>query len=90
MQGREVARGLWLYRPEFDEFEVWKMELADEGSLSLPRTKGPVIAFCLSGVGSINDKSVRKGTIIFIPEGTPVKVRGNLVMWAASENGKGW
>jgi mannose-6-phosphate isomerase len=91
MPGREVEPGLRLYRPEFDEFEVWRMDLTQErGKLSLPGTKGPVIAFCLSGCGAVNDIAVGKGTILFIPEGTPVRVRGDVVMWAASENGKGW
>lgn len=91
MAGQEVEPGLRLYRPEFEEFEVWRMDLVEEqGSLSLPGTKGPVVAFCLSGQGTVNELDVVKGTILFIPKGTPVTVRGDVVMWAASENGKGW
>ena len=91
MAGQEVEPGLRLYRPEFEEFEVWRMDLVEEqGSLSLPGTKGHVIAFCLSGQGTVNELDVVKGTILFIPKGTPVTVRGDVVMWAASENGKGW
>lgn len=91
MPGQEVERGLRLYRPEFDEFEVWRMELGKEqGSLSLNRTKGPVIAFCLSGSGRINNTLVKKGTILFVPADTAITVRGDVVMWAASENKKGW
>ena len=91
MSGQEVEPGLRLYRPEFEEFEVWRMDLVEEqGNLSLPGTKGPVLSFCLSGKGTVNDIPVGKGTILFIPEGTPVRVRGDVVMWAASENGKGW
>lgn len=91
MAGQEVEPGLHLYRPEFEEFEVWRMNLVEEqGSLSLPGTKGPVVAFCLSGQGTVNELGVHKGTILFIPKGTPVRVHGDVVMWAASENGKGW
>jgi len=91
MGGQEVEPGLRLYRPEFEEFEVWRMNLVEEqGSLSLPGTKGPVVAFCLSGQGTVNDLKVHKGTILFIPKGTPVTVSGDVVMWAASENGMGW
>ena len=68
MAGQEVEPGLRLYRPEFEEFEVWRMDLVEEqGSLSLPGTKGPVVAFCLSGQGTVNELDVVKGTILFIP-----------------------
>jgi len=91
MPGHDVSAGMRLYRPEFDEFEVWRVEINKQsGEMALPGSKGPVIAFCIEGRGTMNGVAVGKGSILFIPEGTPVQLRGDMVIWAASENGKGW
>jgi mannose-6-phosphate isomerase len=88
-----------LYRPNFDEFEVWNVSLCDE-SVSLPEAEGPIIAFCQSGECTLtwndnNEKDniqITKGTILFIPANTPLKLNSEsrVVLWAASVNSKGW
>lgn len=86
-----------LYRPDFDEFEVWRLSINDE-DLHLPPADGPIIAFCREGDCTITwdernrEIMLAKGTVVFIPAGTPINVSGKnkVDIWAAAVNNKGW
>lgn len=85
-----------LYRPDFDEFEVWRLHFKDDDELMLPSAGGPIIAFCQMGdcLMKWDDQELvlSKGTTVFIPADTPVllSTKDAVNIWAASVNKKGW
>lgn len=86
-----------LYRPNFDEFEVWNLDLHND-VLPLPSTEGPIIAFCQAGeciITSVNKSQeikLTKGAIVFLPADTPLLLStgSGVRIWAAAVNKKGW
>jgi mannose-6-phosphate isomerase len=84
-----------LYRPDFDEFEVWRLQFNDD-DLALPSASGPTIAFCQEGDCFIKweDKvlEVSKGTVVFIPADLPlvISTKNAVNIWAAAVNKRGW
>ncbi len=84
-----------LYRPDFDEFEVWRLSLNDD-ELMLPSADGPILAFCQEGDCIIkwgdDESKVLKGTIFFIPADSPAVIvtKNTVNIWAAAGNKKGW
>lgn len=78
-----------VYRPPFEEFEMWVMDFdgSSSGSLEVPASEGPSILLVLRGQGSARasqaaikskdlaeEVEMAKGTILFVPAGTQISV----------------
>jgi len=85
----DKARHLVVYRPSFEEFEVWKFDPPAGTTTELPAAKGPLIVLVQHGSGSLksggkkeengNDgrsgagREVSRGQVLFVPAGLPLR-----------------
>jgi len=88
---------LTLYRPPFEEFEVWRFAPPDGAKVSFPAAPGPMVMLLQHGSGLLEERelgttqSVRRGHVLFVPAGTALTVTAEegLVAWFAAVNSMG-
>ncbi len=85
----DTSRHLVVYRPTFQEFEVWKFSPPAGSTTELSAAKGPLIVLIQhgsgtlqpgssttgkgSGRGSSGEREVSRGQVLFVPAGLPLK-----------------
>ena len=52
LRGEPVSRGICLYKPPFEEFQVLRVNVEEPGSISIPAQQSPMILLALDCVGS--------------------------------------
>lgn len=50
--GDAVSRGISLYQPPFEEFQVLRVDVTQPGSISLPAQKSPMMLVVLESQGT--------------------------------------
>lgn len=88
LEGRksEKEESLKVYRPRFDEFEVWSFMPRSGRTVQLPASSGPLITLVQHGAGSMNGEVAGRGAVFFVPAGlalTFVAVEDMKVWFAA-------
>jgi mannose-6-phosphate isomerase len=101
----DKTRHLMVYRPSFEEFEVWKFDPPAETTTELPAAKGPLIVLIQHGSGSLQPggkkeeikssgegRELSRGQVLFVPAGLPLKAtaKSDMVVWIAAANGMGF
>ncbi|KAL4522594.1 hypothetical protein Ndes2437A_g07358 [Nannochloris sp. 'desiccata'] len=101
----DKARHLVMYRPSFQEFEVWKFDPPAETTTELPAAKGPLLVLIQHGSGSLQPgkkkeeggssaagREVSRGQVLFVPAGMPLRAtaKSDMVVWIAAVNGMGF
>lgn len=100
--GVEVAPGVRVYQPPFEEFEILAMQVPAAVSRTLPPSSGPRLLLVQQGSGYasaaggcsvpelVSELQLSRGSILFIPAGATVSIDAAadapLVMWAAAVN----
>ena len=51
LKGEPVSRGISLYQPPFEEFQVLRVDVEQPGTISLPAQKSPMILLVLESAG---------------------------------------
>jgi mannose-6-phosphate isomerase len=93
-------RHMVLYRPPFDEFEVWKVSPSAGTKLEIAAMRGPSIILVQHGEGIIHARTplhgdgkveVRRGRVLFVPAGVGLSIASveDLILWIAAANGMG-
>jgi mannose-6-phosphate isomerase len=94
----DAARHLAVYRPRFEEFEVWRFEPPAGAEVALPAARGPMILLVQQGGGSVaagegGARAAARGGVFFVAAGTPLSVRvgeAGMVAWFAAPNSMGF
>lgn len=95
----DKERFLAVYRPPFQEFEVWRFNPSAGATVELPKTKGPLIMLVQQGAGSLtaggeggSSREVSRGQVLFVAAGTALKVlaSSDMVAWIAAPNEMGF
>jgi mannose-6-phosphate isomerase len=99
----DKSRHLVVYRPNFQEFEVWKFNPPAGSTTDLPAAKGPLIVLIQHGSGTLEPgngengsagrkREVSRGQVMFVPAGLPLKAtaKSEMVVWIAAANGMGF
>jgi mannose-6-phosphate isomerase len=89
-----------LYRPPFDEFEVWKLSSPAGTQMHLPMMRGPIMMLVQQGTGTVRTGSdaaedrtmeIHRGHVMFVPAHVGLFIASveNLTLWIAAPNGMG-
>lgn len=85
---------LTVYRPPFEEFEVWRFSPPNDSKFSFPRPQGPLVILILTGTGILHGhgglgKELSRGKAYFVPSQSMFSITAakNLVAWIAAANG---
>ena len=51
LRGEPVSRGICLYRPPFEEFQVLRVDVDQPGAINIPAQQSPMILLGLESTG---------------------------------------
>jgi hypothetical protein len=89
LKGEPISRGICLYQPPFEEFQLLRMTVDKPGVTNVPAQESPMILLGLECAGmhslqscacAVQDPAleslvkVQRGTVLFIPAGTPLEL----------------
>jgi len=95
----DAVRHLTVYRPPFEEFEVWKFAAQSRTNVSLPPAEGPMLLLVLRGKAVVRytesggpERTIHRGQVFFVGAGTALNifVEEDMVAWSAAANGMGF
>ena len=52
LKGEPISRGISLYQPPFEEFQVLRVDVEQPGTISLPAQKSPMMLLGLESTGT--------------------------------------
>lgn len=89
---------LRVYRPPFEEFEVWRFAPPAGAKTELPPPRGPLLLLVQHGGGELmagsggGGRPISRGQVFFVPAGTALSVTAetDVVAWIAAPNGMGF
>ena len=88
---------LTVYRPPFDEFEVWRFSPPNDTKMKFPQARGPLIMLILRGSGVLHgpgdmEKKISHGKAYFVPSRSSFSISAaiDFVAWFAAANGMGF
>ena len=93
----DAARHLTLYRPPFEEFEVWRWAPGKGAAVALPAAQGPMLLLVQRGAGTLQagsdapKRALERGQVYFVAAGTPLALTAeeDVVAWFAAPNRMG-